>query len=188
VSQLVIWVLVYPILFGFIFPDAVTTGLFFDFSGTIFLILAAYAILKYQLFDIEIKLKRGVEYSILLAIFFGIVLAVQQLLENYVAQILGSAIGIIVGAIIILTSLPLQRMADDAARRVFKGASNTEAYLNWKRMEIYKAALIGALEDQEITPLEKRMLEALRKKLDLTSSDADQLMRDLRSEMRTTIR
>ncbi len=120
VSQVVVWYLFYPILFGKIFPEAVTTGFFFDFSGTIFLALAAYAILKYQLFDIEIKVKKGVEYSILLAVFFGIVLAVQQLLENYVAQILGSVIGIVVGSIIIITSFPLQHMAEDAAKGYLK--------------------------------------------------------------------
>ncbi len=50
-------------------------------------------------------------------------------------------------------------------------------------MEIYKAALIGALEDRTITPTEERVLEALRKKLSLTEADTGNLMADLQAEM-----
>lgn len=75
-------------------------------------------------------------------------------------------------------------MADEAAHRIFRGTSNTQAYLQWKRMEIYKAALIGALTDQQITQAEKQMLEALRKKLELSESDTQNLMSDLQAEMK----
>lgn len=115
-----------------------TLGLFRAAS----VILLAYAILRYQLFDIDAKVKRGVLITSVLAATALVALALEQGLERIVGST-GIAITLtqfaLVGAVtIILVKSPVAAQA--LGRRVLP-AIDAPQRLDERRLEVYEAAL-----------------------------------------------
>ena len=52
------------------------------------------------------------------------------------------------------------------------GVDETAAYLETRKMEVYRAAFEGAVEDGVVTEKERRILTRLRDKLELAEDDA----------------
>ncbi|MBI4394018.1 MAG: hypothetical protein HY556_09525 [Euryarchaeota archaeon] len=55
----------------------------------------------------------------------------------------------------------------------------TAEYLTYKKLEVYRATIEGALEDGEITERERTMLMRLRDKLGIAEADARALELEL---------
>lgn len=56
----------------------------------LFVVLIAYAILKYQLFDIEVKTKRGIRYFIVMTTFAGSLIILSEGMEFFLVESLFS--------------------------------------------------------------------------------------------------
>jgi len=81
-------------------------------------------------------------------------------------------LGVVVALVILVLLRPIQRLAQHIAGDIMQGVDETPAYLEARKMEIYRAAVEGTVEDGVITVKERSILERLREKLELSEADA----------------
>ena len=87
-------------------------------------LLITYAILKYELFNIKVVLRKGTYYSALTAIFMGVYLAWVLVLERYLRHILGHPtilLAFLMGIVITLVFWPLREQVQKWIDRLFFG-------------------------------------------------------------------
>ena len=137
----------------------------------IYVLLLAYAVLKMQLFDIDLKVKFAIQKGTVVALVGGLFLVGSELLEALV-PVQSTMLGVVVALVILVLLRPIQRLAQHMVGGVMQGVDETPAYLEARKMEIYRAAVEGAVEDGVITVKERSILERLREKLELSEADA----------------
>jgi hypothetical protein len=146
-------------------------GIIFWFSGTAGYSLLVVALLRYQLFDFDLKvkwtLKRGTLAAITLAVFFVATAVAEQYLQGYGFVVGGVAIGLFLFAI-----RPVERAIDRMADRAMPRTTGTPEYLAQRKHEIYRAALEDSLADGAVTAKERAVLVRLARNLDLDGNDA----------------
>lgn len=148
--------------------------LFVAFPSTLLVYypLVGWGILQYQLFDIELRLKRGLHRSLVaapLAVgFFVLSYTLEQLIEAN-----SFVLGLIVAAGVTLVFQPLHRAAERLTDRMMPGVQDSDSYLSQRRQQVYRSAVEAALLDGTITDREQAILEQLRQSLGVTSSEAD---------------
>ena len=138
----------------------------------IYVLLLAYAVLKMQLFDIDLKLKFALQKGTLVALVGGLFFIGSELLEALV-PVQSTFLGVAVAVVILLLLRPLQRLTMRIAGDIMQGVDETPAYLDGRKLEVYRAAVEGAGENGVITDKERSMLERLREKLELSEDDAN---------------
>lgn len=168
--------------------DPVLSFYWQDYPGTLWawriagVTLVFYAILKYQLFDLNIRIRFGVKYGARGTAFAAVFFTVQELVRDLGGEALGYFAGLLLAAALVFLFEPFQRLTDKLAHKVVP-PTTTETYERYRAMEIYRAALEGALADQVVTPAELHSLKNLRAKLAITDSDHDLLERDIRGAL-----
>jgi hypothetical protein len=163
-------------LLFFVFP-MIPTGLWNPLGGVIALIqlvsltLLALALLKFQLFDFDLKvkwtLKRGTLVAIILGAFFVATAVAEQYLQGYGFVVGGVAIGLLLFAL-----RPIERAIDRMADRAMPRTTGTPEYLAARKHEIYRAALEDSLADGAVTAKERTVLVRLANNLELDGNDA----------------
>lgn len=150
--------------------------------GVVFLghtLLLSYAILRRQLFDIDIRLRRGIRRSTVAAVLIGAFLVASEAVEALL-PVDGFAFGVGAAILVAFAHQPIQRLADRTAARLFPGADDRPAALDARRIEVYRTALSeAAAVDGALTPEDARRLAQLRRGLRLTMGDHDILLREL---------
>jgi hypothetical protein len=140
----------------------------------VYVLLLAYAVLKMQLFDIDLKAKFAIERGTLIALVGGIFFIGSELLEAMV-PVESTFLGVAVAMVILVLLRPLYRLALRLANGIMPSVDKTTAYLDARKSEVYQAAVEGAGEDGVISENERGMLERLRKNLQLSSAEANAL-------------
>lgn len=144
------------------------------FGGTL---LLAYAVLRHQLFEIDLKLKwtisRGTVAGSVLVTFF----VVSQLVENLASEKFGLLAGSFAAGFLLFLIQPLLRFADRVADRAMPNVQDTEQYRTVRKRDVYVAALEGALVDGVVSDRERDMLARLQDQLGLTATEARALER-----------
>lgn len=143
----------------------------------LFVALIAYAILKYQLFDIEVKMKRGIRYFIVMTTFAGSLIILNEGMEFFLVESLfsGPVFSIAVAVLLATLFIPVNSLAKRGVNRLFPNVSDSERHYDLKKTEIYRAALEQAWVDGSPSEKEKAMLERLREKLGLSEKDHKKL-------------
>lgn len=154
--------------------------IFFNVAGFSLAILAAClvtarGILKSQLYDIDLKIKKGAVRGVVGTLVIGVVLVVGQLIQNATTDTLGVVGGAIAAGLLLLAIRPLEkaatRVADAAAPRV----QATPDYISVRKSEVYKAALEGAMQDGTMTDRERNVLTRLQLELGIANAEARSL-------------
>ncbi|HLE97821.1 MAG TPA: hypothetical protein VI997_10660, partial [Candidatus Thermoplasmatota archaeon] len=137
----------------------------------------AYALLKEQLFDIDLKLKwtlrRGTLVGVFLAAFFVVAAVAEQYLQRYGALVGGVAVGLLFFAL-----RPLERAADRFADAAMPAVRDTDEYRTVRKREVYRATVEAALQDGVVSERERDMLARLQDQLGLTATEAREIERD----------
>jgi hypothetical protein len=136
-----------------------------------YLLLLAYGVLKSHLFDIDLKLKVALEQSTLAAIITGAFFIGSELVES-VVPVDGTLFGVAAAGLIVLLLRPVQRLAQRFAGRVLQGVESSPAYLESRKLDVYRATLEAALEDGQVTDAEHTILRRLREQLGISDADA----------------
>jgi hypothetical protein len=108
-------IVLYGIDIGFVLPTAMLLN---DISAS----LTGIAIIKYQLFDITVIIKKTTVYSILLAIIVFVFSLSEHLLATYVGQLFGERsfyIHLISVAVVIGVLMPVRQKVERAIERLF---------------------------------------------------------------------
>lgn len=144
----------------------------------VLLLLVGYAILRHQLFGIELgvkwTLRRGTVPALLVAAFF----VVTELTQNFASALGGVWTWVVAGGVvgvIAIGYLPLQRAANRLAEAAMPEVGNTPRYTSLRRRQLYGSALAAAWEDGFLTRVERLRLDRLRERLQLTAQDAGSL-------------
>jgi len=145
----------------------------------IYFLMLAYAVLRSQLFNIDLKVKFALQQSTAGALIIGGFFVGSEVLESLV-PVSGTVLNIIVAIAILVMLRPMQRLALRITDRLMHSVQNTPEYLDVRRLEVYRAALEGAVEDGLVTDGERRILDNLREKLGISSGEAVALENELK--------
>lgn len=151
----------------------------------LFVVLIAYAILKYQLFDIEVKMKKGIRYSIVMTTLAASLIILNESLEYFLMGSFFSGPIFSIAAAVLLAALfiPVNGLAERGVNRLFPKVSDSKPHYDLKKKEIYRAALEQAWVDGNPSEKEKAMLKSLKEKLDLSESDHKRLEAETKIEL-----
>lgn len=136
--------------------------------------LLAWAILRTQLFDIDVKLRWTVKQSTVAAAFVAVFFTVEQTTQNVLGQY-GPAFGIAAAALLLFAIAPLQRVAERFARAAVPAPRPLEAS---ERASIYRDSVAQAWADGSLDRSERLMLDRLRERLGLTRDEASRIESD----------
>lgn len=155
----------------------------FTYRWFVFAVLVSYAILRFQVFDIDLQFKRGASVAIggliLLASFVVLREAV-----GWIAPQARPPLPEVAGALgSLLMLLPATRVARAGASRLLPRVEPTAEYLRRRKLEVYTAALHTALEEHR-PPGEDRELAHLRDKLQITPAEHRVLLSLVEAERR----
>jgi hypothetical protein len=141
-------------------------------------ILLARGLLKYQLFDFDLKLKWTLKRGTLVAIILGAFFLATALAEQYLQQFGWVIGGLAVGALLFALR-PIERAIDRMADRAMPRTTGTPEYLTQRKHEIYRAALEEASRDGVVSTKERRLLLRLASDLGISADDANGIERDV---------
>jgi len=138
-------------------------------------LLPTYALVRYQLFDIDLKLKftlrHGTAATMLAALFFIVSNTLQTLIP---AQSL--AVNLAAAAIALK---PAETLAKRFVNRIMPEVRPEDAYIHRRKCQVYRVALDAAMEDGSITTRERRVLSNLARELGLRPSDMQAIEREV---------
>lgn len=150
-------------------------------AGLLYAPLLSYALLRHQIFDIDVRIKRSISRGALATLFIAVFLVASQLGEQFAQEVIGRqawVIGGVAAGLLVFALTPLQRFADSLANRALPKATGTDEYLSFKKLEVYRAAVEGIARDGRISPRERSVLERLQAKLGIAAAAAQQLERE----------
>lgn len=140
--------------------------------------LLPYAMLRYQLFDIDLKLKLTLRRGTVAAVFLAVFFVVAQVIQNVATEALGYLVGAVAAGLLLFALQPLQSAAQRFADAAMPQVRETSAYASFRKLEVYKAAVEVAAEGG-ISGKDRRTLDALRAKLGIDGADASAIEADV---------
>lgn len=136
-------------------------------AAILFVALIVYAILRSQVFDIEIRLKRGIPKGVFAAFMVVGFVVVSEVIEAALTAQAGLIAGIASAVVIALAFRPIERLGARLAQRALPHVEDTEAYRAARRAEVYRDAFEAVLGDGRVMPYEEQALAALAQRLGL---------------------
>lgn len=143
-----------------------------------YVVLLSYAVLQAQLFDIELRVRVAVRRSTLVAMVAAAFFLVTEILETFVPAD-GVLVGILAAGVIVLLMLPLQRLTERVMTRVMPVTEPSDEEVTLRKLDVYRAALEGALQDGIVTEREEEILARLRGELGISEEDEARLRREM---------
>ncbi|MGQ0536216.1 MAG: hypothetical protein ACT4PT_09100 [Methanobacteriota archaeon] len=167
------------------FKDA--RGVFHAVWDMAALCLIFFAGMRYQLFSLEMRAKQGVAVSVALVTAFLTFNVIQELVEGFLATtpvFAGIPAGGVAAALVVATvSIPIAKVGEGAASKLFPHVRRDPVYEKKRKIEIYQAALEGALADGHINLKEVASLRRLREALQVEDADHEHLEHDARARL-----
>ena len=125
-----------------------------------------YSVLKYQLFDIDIIIKRSTKVFLIVSMIGLVFAGIQELIE------LVLPFSKIISALVVAAAfIPIEKLAGKITNTIFPWNETSDEYIRERRKEIYVAALEGAYYDAILTQDEEKMLAKLRNQLDIPEDE-----------------
>lgn len=140
--------------------------------------LVAYGMLRTQLFDIDLRLKRTIKRSTVAAAFVAAYFLVSETAATFLSNQLGAVLGLVCTAALIFFMEPIQRAAQRFSDAAMPNTQATPEYETYRKLQVYAAALHTALENGEISARERQLLNSLIKSLGIDPQAAAALERD----------
>ena len=128
-------------------------------------LLAAYALVRHSLFDIDVRIKWGIRQGTLAAIFVGVVFVASESAATFFQGSIGPYAGIAAAGLLVFLLAPLQRVAERVADAAMPGTRGLAERPDAEGA--YRTALDLALADGVISRVEERALARLQSQLRL---------------------
>jgi hypothetical protein len=116
-------------------------------------------------------------------VFLAVFFVVSQLIQNYTSSTLGVAGGAVAAGLMLFALTPIQKMAERLANAAMPGVSDTPAYREERKKDVYKSALRLALVDRTVTRREEKTLAELAEELGIGAGLALSLREDIEREI-----
>lgn len=150
----------------------------FPITWLIYYPLVAWGILQHQLFDIELRVKRGVQRSVVAATITGAFFVGSYALEQFI-DINNFVLGLFTAGVVTVAIHPLQRLAAKVADSLMPGVEGSESYLTERRHEVYRNAIDAAMQDGSISERERAILTRLQQSLGVSAAEAAAIESDV---------
>lgn len=135
-------------------------------------VLAAYALARYRLFDLDLKVRVAAKRATIAGIFAGVFFVVTEGAAVLLGYYVGVLAGILaVGALVPLMA-PLRQIAERAIRALPGDDTAHDGLTIERRRQLYLDFATQAWANGSMAPAERSFLDALRKKLALSAEDA----------------
>ncbi|HET6403925.1 MAG TPA: hypothetical protein VFH78_04710 [Candidatus Thermoplasmatota archaeon] len=154
-------------------------GILYPLACLLFVLMLAYSILKAQLFDIDLRIKWTINRGTVAAVFVVVFFVVSEGAQLVFQERVGAWAGLAAAALLVFALAPVQRFADRLTERAMPAVEGSPAYLQFRKLEVYKGAFEAAQEDGEVTERERAVLDRLRRELGVESADAAAIERDV---------
>jgi len=164
-------------------------------------LILAYAILRHQLLDIDVKLKWTIKRGTLAGMFLAVFFVASQVAQNYFSQSYGVLAGGAAAGLLLFAIAPLQRVAERVADAAMPGVGQpthagtlaaagvvpADPGTLVRKEDAYRGALRVALADRRMSPEEEIALARVAEELGLGAARAVELRIQVEREtIRTT--
>lgn len=135
-------------------------------------VAVTYGLLRYSLFDIDIRVRKGIGYALMASAFGAVYFLASEMLEGRVGDRFGNYAGLGAAALLTLVSIPLSRVTQAIARLIMPGVQPPEMS---DAARLYASQFSMLNEDGYLTTKERRCLDQLRERLGLSLQQAQRL-------------
>lgn len=143
--------------------------------------IIAYGILRTKLFDIDLRIRWTIKQSTLAGTFVALIFLISEGASTSLSAELGKFAGLLEAAVLMFFLAQLQRFAERVASAAMPNTNNTPAYVSYRKMKVYEAAVADAWQNGAISPVERSLLIRLRDSLGIPEDDAKTIEHELQS-------
>ena len=180
-----IWVITFIVYTAIVLKDLPEGGLIdsanafaYALAVIVYVPLVAYGMLRTQLFDIDLRLKRTIKRSTVAAAFVAAYFLVSETAATFLSNQLGTVLGLVCTAALIFFMEPIQRAAQRFSDAAMPNTRATPEYETYRKLQVYEAALHAALEHGGISSRERQVLNSLIQSMGIDAQAAEALERD----------
>ena len=147
----------------------------------IYVPLVAYGVMRVQLFDVDLRIKRTLKRSTVAAAFVATFFVVSEFAGIYLSGQLGTMLGILGTGALMFFLDPIQRTAERLSNAAMPNTHDTPEYESYRKIQVYENAVQAALEDGHISERQRRVLNSMIKSMGIDMKVAEQLENDARA-------
>lgn len=140
--------------------------------------LVAYGVLRVQLFDIDLRIKRTLKRSTVAAAFVATFFVISELASNYLSNQFGTIIGVLATGALVFLLDPIQRTAERISNAAMPNTVDTPEYEMFRKLQVYEAAVRSALEDGIISERQRRVLDSMLQSMNIDITNAQRIEND----------
>ncbi len=183
----VLWTFVFAMIYsyhsqfignGSFVPWNVVVPTVYALAVILYVPLVAYGMLRTQLFDIDLRVKRTLRRSTIAAAFVASFFLVSELAALYLSSHLGNLLGLVCTAALVFFLEPIQRAAQRFSDAAMPNTKPTPEYESYRKLQVYETAVVAALEEGGISERQRRILDSLVASLGIDAQVARQLEHD----------
>jgi hypothetical protein len=156
---------------------------FYELAVIAYVPLVAYGVLRVQLFDVDLRIKRTLRRSTVAAAFVATFFIVSELAGGYLSDQLGNVLGIICTGALIFFLDPIQRAADRLSNAAMPNTHETPEYESYRKLQVYESAVQAALEDGHISRRQRRVLDSMIESMGIDTKVAERFEEDTRAAL-----
>ncbi len=160
-------------------PMGIVTQLLYQGVVVFYVPLIAYGMLRTQLFDIDLRIKRGLKRGTVAAIVFTIFFVISELASNLLSDQFGTVIGVLAAGVLVFFLDPLFRFADVLSDAAMPNTNATPEYETFRKLQVYDAAVRTAFEGGGISERERRLLDSMIETLRIDRASAEKIESDM---------
>lgn len=150
----------------------------YELAVIVYVPLVAYGVLRVQLFDVDLRIKRTIKRSTVAAAFVATFFVVSELAGNYLSNQLGTVLGVICTGALVFFLEPIQRTAERFSNAAMPNTHDTPEYETFRKFQVYETALHAALEDGHISERQRRVLNSMVESMGIDTDVAKRLEND----------
>ena len=143
---------------------------------TTYVPLVAYGVLRVQLFDIDLRIKRTLKRGTVAAAFVATFFVVSELAGNYLSNQPERLVCTACDFVFFLD--PIQRTAERLSNAAMPNTVETPEYAQFRKLQVYDSAVRAALEDGHISKRQRRVLDSMIESMGIDRNVAQRMEDD----------
>jgi hypothetical protein len=155
----------------------------YELAVIIYVPLVAYGVLRVQLFDVDLRIKRTLKRSTVAAAFVATFFIVSELAGNYLSSQFGTVLGVLGTGALVFFLDPIQRTAEKLSNAAMPNTHDTPEYETFRKFQVYESAVQATLEDGHISERQRRVLNSMIESMGIDMKVAERLENDARAAL-----
>ena len=161
-------------------PDSysILLPLSYQLAVIIYVPLVAYGVLRVQLFDIDLRIKRTLKRGTIAAAFVATFFIISEFAGNYLSSQFGAVLGVLGTGALVFFLDPIQRAAERLSNAAMPNTVDTPEYESFRKLQVYDSAVRAALEDGRISERQRRVLDSMIESMGIDRNVAQRMEDD----------